>query len=429
MGEEDTGSKRMDNAEYSPSGGDDEEDDDKDKLERSYDDNSNDELDWRFPQAKAEAAVEALADPSLSTEHSTNIYGHSQQFYLHQNKYVAFLQALLSDTKRYSGFPKDSDGTVTVDTHPDYAPVHKDEVICNNKCRGTYGNFSSILQCGPIFNKNGKASCFTFEQMLQSLIQINPLYSLRIINHSDDILPSQVPFKDEHGNDFCTKINLLDKYTLEEKREEYELRRQVMKWFFIDAHHEGYNEYIALLYGKNPQTYWHPLIKDAYAMAMSSYYKEQGIEKFIDLSFVNITHFSAVMHPQDHETLVEMDVSMAKLANVNVESVRYFQTTGFTHLHRMSNLIDYIRSVYRNLGRDTRLMSLPQDGTPLHISMIKYFTRFRDDILQRAKLTCFEELTVFHLLSYMGKKGYENGPGAMSAEERMAAWVEKFDDF
>jgi hypothetical protein len=66
-------------------------------------------------------------------------------------------------------------------------------------------------------------------------------------------------------------------------------------------------------------------------------------------------------------------------------------------------------------------MTLPQDGTPLHISMIEYFTRFRDDILQRAKLTCFEELTVFHLLSYMGKKGYENGLGSMSAEERMVA--------
>ncbi len=155
-------------------------------------------------------------------------------------------------------------------------------------------------------------------------------------------------------------------------------------------------------------------------MAMS-YFKEQGIEKFIDLSFVNITHFSAVMHPQDHKTLVEMDVSMAKFANVNVDSVRYFQTTDFTHLHQMSNLIDYIRSVYRNLGRDMRLMTLPQDGTPLRISMIEYFTRFRDDILQRAKLTCFEELTVFHLLSYMGKKGYENGIGAMSAEARMAA--------
>jgi hypothetical protein len=47
-----------------------------------------------------------------------------------------------------------------------------------------------------------------------------------------------------------------------------------MKWVFIDAHHVGYNEYIALLYGKNPQTYWHPLIKDAYAMAMSYYNNE-----------------------------------------------------------------------------------------------------------------------------------------------------------
>jgi hypothetical protein len=77
--------------------------------------------------------VEALADPSPSTGHSTDIYGHSQQYYLHQNKYVAFLQALLSDTKRFPGFPKDSDGTVIVDTHPDYAPPRTNEVIGDNK--------------------------------------------------------------------------------------------------------------------------------------------------------------------------------------------------------------------------------------------------------------------------------------------------------
>ena len=77
-GEEDTGSKRMDEVEYSPSCRDDEEEDDKDELE-SYDDGDDNELDRRFPQAKAEAAVEALlADPSPSTGHSTNIYGHSQ---------------------------------------------------------------------------------------------------------------------------------------------------------------------------------------------------------------------------------------------------------------------------------------------------------------------------------------------------------------
>jgi hypothetical protein len=41
-----------------------------------------------------------------------------------------------------------------------------------------------------------------------------------IINHSNDILPSQVPFKNDHRKDFCTKINLLDKYTSEETCEE-----------------------------------------------------------------------------------------------------------------------------------------------------------------------------------------------------------------
>ncbi len=139
--EEDTVSMRMDEVEYSPSGGDDEEEDGKDEL-KSYnkgDENNNndDELDRRFRQAKAEAAGEALADPSPSTGHSTNIYGHSQQYYLHQNKYVAFLQALLSDTKRFPGFPRHSDGTVIVDTHPVYAPPHTNVVIGDNKCRGT----------------------------------------------------------------------------------------------------------------------------------------------------------------------------------------------------------------------------------------------------------------------------------------------------
>jgi hypothetical protein len=166
----------------------------------------------------------------------------------------------------------------------------------------------------------------------------------------------------------------------------------------------------------------------SYAMAMSYYNNERGTDKFIDLSFVNITYFSAVMRPQNHETLVKKDVSIAKFANVNVDSVRYFQTTDFTHLHRMSNLIDYIMSVYRNLGKDTRLMTLPQDGTPLHTSMIEYFTRFRDDILQQAKQTCFDELTVFHLLSYMGKKGYENGIEMMLAEERTAAGKKGYEN-
>ena len=120
--------------------------------------------------------MEALADHSPSTGHSTDIYGHSQQYYHHQDNYVAFLQELLSDTKRFPGFPRHSDGTVIDDTHPDYAPPRINEVIGDNKCQGTHGNYALELQCGPIYNKNGKASCLTFELMLQSLILIDPRY-------------------------------------------------------------------------------------------------------------------------------------------------------------------------------------------------------------------------------------------------------------
>jgi hypothetical protein len=71
-GEEDTVSKRMGKAEYSPSSGDNEEEDNKDELE-SYDDNDSNKLDRRFHQAKAEAimklAAEALADHNPSTGH------------------------------------------------------------------------------------------------------------------------------------------------------------------------------------------------------------------------------------------------------------------------------------------------------------------------------------------------------------------------
>jgi len=212
-------------------------------------------------------------------------------------------------------------------------------------------------------------------------------------------------------------MKLVDKYTPEEERKESEYRKPTIKWVIIDADHEGYDKYIALLYGKHPQTYyWHPLIKDAYAMAMS-YFKERETNKFIEFSFVNITHFSAVMYPQKPETLVEMDVSVAKFVNIN--SGHYFRTTDSIHLHRISNLIDYIWGVYRSSGKDTRLMTMSQDGLSMHISMIIYFTRFRDDILQHTidsneiieKPTCFKEVTVFHFFSFMGTRGYAMGSG------------------
>ena len=110
-----------------------------------------------------------------------------------------------------------------------------------------------------------------------------------------------------------------------------------------------------------------------------------------------------------------MDSAVTKLLGAE-ENCTYFQDTDFIELHFGSgeDLIEYIRSVYQTHGKDTKMMTLP-------ISMIEYFTRFRDDILQCAKLTCFEDITVKHLLSFMGTKGYKNGISLMSDEERKAA--------
>jgi hypothetical protein len=89
------------------------------------------------------------------------------------------------------------------------------------------------------------------------------------------------------------------------------------------------------------------------------------------------------MYPQLPETLIEIGNSMASFAKF--EFFHYFQTSDFTHLHQMSGLIDYIRSLYQICDKNTRLMTLPQDGPPEHISMINYFTRLRlsDELCSR----------------------------------------------
>ena len=74
-------------------------------------------------------SVEAKDDPGPSTEHSTNIYGHSQQYYHHQKAHVAYQQKLLSDRKRFPSFPRHLNGNVIVGTHPNFAPPQPSEVI------------------------------------------------------------------------------------------------------------------------------------------------------------------------------------------------------------------------------------------------------------------------------------------------------------
>ena len=61
----------------------------------------------------------------------------------------------------------------------------------------------------------------------------------------------------------------------------------------------------------------------------------------------------------------------------------------------------------------------------LVIYMINYFTKYRNEIFQYAiiksdaKPSSIKELTISHLHSYLGMRGYIKGIGAMSAKERM----------
>jgi hypothetical protein len=94
----------------------------------------------------------------------------------------------------------------------------------------------------------------------------------------------------------------------------------------------------------------------------------------------------------------------------------------------MKNLINYITRMDMEYKVNTRLDMLTRDGSPGHIHMINYFTKNRNQIYNYAiiksdeKPSSIKELTILHLHSYLGMRGYIKGIGAMSAKEKMAKY-------
>ena len=92
----------------------------------------------------------------------------------------------------------------------------------------------------------------------------------------------------------------------------------------------------------------------------------------------------------------------------------------------MSRLVSFIKSLSVDFKVKTRLNMLSGDE---HQHMINYSSKYIDDIFRYvnntekfiAKPNQPNELTVSHLHSYIGWRGYIKGLGSMSAEERMAA--------
>jgi hypothetical protein len=126
-----------------------------------------------------------------------------------------------------------------------------------------------------------------------------------------------------------------------------------------------------------------------------------------------------------------MDNAVMQSQGNLLRDVNYFQQR-WSHARKakgdkMKNLITYFNTMNVEDKMNTRLDMLARDGSPGHVHMINYFTKYRNEIFQYAiiksdaKPSSIEELTILHLHSYLGMRGYIKGIGAMSAEERMAA--------
>ncbi len=78
----------------------------------------------------------------------------------------------------------------------------------------------------------------------------------------------------------------------------------------------------------------------------------------------------------------------------------------------MKNLITYLKTMNVEDKMNMRLDMLARDGSPGHVHMINYFTKYRNEIFQYAiiksdaKPSSIEELTISHLHSYLGMRGY-----------------------
>jgi hypothetical protein len=159
--------------------------------------------------------------------------------------------------------------------------------------------------------------------------------------------------------------------------------------------------------------------------------KEQGIDVEFDLQIIFTPHFCSVVHGLNQEELAKMDNAVMQSQGNLLCDMNYFQQQ-WSHARKakgdkMKNLITYLKTMNVEDKMNTRLDMLTRDGSPGHIHMINYFTKYRNEIFQYAiiksdaKPSSIEELTFLHLHSYLGMRGYIKGLGSMSAEERMVA--------
>jgi hypothetical protein len=305
------------------------------------------------------------------------------------------------------------------------------------------GHYPTPLQGGESYtNKNGHATSFTtrmYENAVNSgLPPDKQLVFGQMFDYFTDCTLGQVLFLAD-GENYCHNEHYLKgRLTDDAEREHWRnLRINVFSGLIIDAINRKSVGARVLIIGVVPHIIFPTIIEEAQSMAID-HFKVQGIVVEFDLQFIISPHFWSVLHGLNQEELAKMDNAVMQSQGNLLRDVNYFQQR-WSHARtakgdKMKNLITYLKTMNVEDKMNTRLDMLPRDGFPGHVHMINYFTKYRKEIFQYAiiksdaKPSSIEELTISHLHSYLGMRGYIKAIGAISAEERMAASEKGYDN-
>ena len=301
MGDEDTVHKRMreDEAEYSPS-------------------DKNDEEEYNEDEDELETPTAANAD---RLHHDDRQY-QSVEFYNAEKRLI----------DRYEDV---SDG-VKADISPDPLPLPQEMKKQKNNYESWFaGHYPSPLQNGKSYtDKNGPATAFTtrmYENAVNSgLPPDKQLVFGQMFDYFTDCTLGQVPFLAD-GENYCHEKHFLKGKLPDDAAREHwrNLRIDVFSRLIIDAINRKSVGTRVLIIGVMPRIIFPSILEEARSMAID-HFKEQGIDdvKF-DLQLIISPHFCSVIHGLNQEDLAKMDNAVMQSQGnlLHVDSVRYFQTT------------------------------------------------------------------------------------------------------
>ncbi len=485
-GEEDTGSKRMDKAEYSPSGGDDEEVDDEDEL-KSYDNKDNGKLDRQFPQAKAEAAVDLVIIDEVEQDHSNldyqfveevfsgsndmsvltppnfnedayanklALYPHHQCVHLSPESIKAievrdvFFQDVVNSRNiaHLRGLP----------TIRHQVPREKTDnlTLCNGSTQNyMYGHYhvkgkdpNDDRYCNPETGE-GENQTFKvpFDFVNYALVHRgdSKLAANQIVDCFGDKL-NCVPPRSVNGRNFDWEQHVHASMTQDQQEQIETLEIEVLKCQIFNAINVNQTALNVIVYGSVPCKYWPNRFSKAYQLAISYCANNRGCKTskiMFVVRIVQVRHFSSVYYGVCSDYLLVMQGQIITwLWNLleGTSSDYILKTYNYANiLHQrgesMSKLVSFITSQSIDYKVKTKLNMLSGDE---HQHMINYSSKYIDEIFHYvinsekiiAKPNQPNKLIVSHLHSYISWRGYLKAAEARG-DKMGIKWEEKYAEF